>query len=159
MFSAGEVFDIAIQIERNGSAFYRGAMAFADDPASRRELQELAEMEDEHEQTFRELKERALGQQNPAEWFDPEGEASGYLQIIAGSKIFTAGTDPAAVLPENATMKDVLSFALEREQEAVLYFTGMKRAVPDGFGSEKIDDIIAQEMGHVVLLTRKLEAL
>jgi rubrerythrin len=159
MFSAREVFDIAIQIERNGSAFYRRAIELTDDPESQRELEELALMEDDHEKTFREIKERALGKQDEAAWFDPNGEAAGYLQVIAGSKIFAAGADVRAMLPENAAMKDILTYAVAREQESVLFFSGMKLAVPEGLGTGKIDEIIAQEMGHVVQLTRKLEAL
>ena len=159
MFSGREVFDIAIQIERNGSAFYRRAMDLAEDPATRRELEQLAEMEDQHEKTFRQLKERALGKGGEAEWFDPNGEAAGYLQVIAGSHIFAAGADAAALLPGKPAMKDVLSFALEREHESVLFFSGMKLAVPEALGSAKIEEIIVQEMAHAVLLAGKLEAL
>jgi len=159
VFHAGQIFDIAIQIERNGSAYYRRVIELTDDPANRRVLERLAAMEDGHEKTFRMLKERALGEQTGAGWFEPNDEVSGYLQAIAGGNIFKAGADAAAMLPKKATMKDVLTFALEREQESILFYSGMKRLVPEAFGSAKIDEIIGQEMGHVALLSRKLAAL
>ena len=159
MFGVEEVFDIAIDIERNGAAFYREAAAIVPGDAVRQELLDLAKMEDEHEETFRVMKRNALGDEALASWHDPEGEAAAYLQGIATGKVFSSGADAIRTLPQPPTIADVLRYAIERERESVLFFTGMRSTVPANLGSEKIDAIISQELGHVVLLTQKLERL
>ncbi len=58
VFSADEVLEMALQIERNGAAFYRRAAQGADDPDAAVLLRELGKMEEEHESLFRRLRER-----------------------------------------------------------------------------------------------------
>ena len=53
-------------------------------------------------------------------------------------------------------MGDVLRKAIELEKDAIIYYLGMKDAVPEDLGRDRIDRIIRQEMGHVVLLTARL---
>ena len=52
-FNADEVFKIAEQIEINGAKFYRSAAEKITDPEKKKLLIHLAEMEDEHIQTFK----------------------------------------------------------------------------------------------------------
>ena len=159
MFGVEEIFDIAMDIERNGAAFYREAAAVLADEAVRGELLELAKMEDEHEETFRVMKRSILGDETIAEWYDPEGEAAAYLRAVADGKVFGSVSGAIRALPQPPTVRDVLEYAVELERESVLFFTGMRNTVPDHLGSGKIDAIISQEMGHVVLLTQKLGRL
>ena len=55
-FNADEVLQIAIDIERNGAAFYRRAAQTEQFALSRAALLELAAMEDEHEKRFVEMR-------------------------------------------------------------------------------------------------------
>jgi len=55
-FNADEVFEIAEQIERNGAKFYRTVAENVTDADKRKILINLAEMEDEHEQTFKTMR-------------------------------------------------------------------------------------------------------
>ena len=55
-FNADEVFEIAEQIERNGVKFYRSAAEKIQDADKKKLLTDLAEMEVEHEQTFKALR-------------------------------------------------------------------------------------------------------
>ena len=52
-FNADEVFEIAEQIERNGAKFYRTSAKNISDVNNKNFLIQLAEMEDEHEKTFK----------------------------------------------------------------------------------------------------------
>ena len=55
-FNADEVFEIAEQIERNGVKFYKSAAEKIQDEDKKKLLNDLAEMEVEHEQTFKALR-------------------------------------------------------------------------------------------------------
>jgi rubrerythrin len=158
-FNAKEVFDIAIQIERNAAEFYRMAMTLVNDPDARKQLQDLAEMEDDHTDVFGELQAHLLSEEIKTQWFDPEGEAAAYLKVIAGKNIFDTSKDIRDVLPPAATMRDILELALKMEEISVLYYTGMQQMVPKDLGGDEIAALVAQEMSHVTLLTRKIQEL
>ena len=159
IFNAKEVFDIAIQIERNGADFYREAMTIADNPDARAQLKDLAEMEDTHIEVFTNLKDSLVDKNMTAEWFDPDGEAAAYLKVIAGKIIFDMSKDTTEVLPKHASMRDILEIALQMEKDSVLYYTGLQSVVPAELGVDKIKAITAQEMAHVTLLSRQLDEL
>ena len=72
-FNASEVFDIAVDIERDGAAFYRKAMGLVADEEMREELRQLAEMEDPHEMTFTSLKKQFVGEQSRSIGLIPMG--------------------------------------------------------------------------------------
>lgn len=78
-FDAKDIFEIAIEIERNGAVFYRNAAAVMSDEVTKRELLELAAMEDQHEHTFAALMARVVGNAPDAEWFNADSDAAQYL--------------------------------------------------------------------------------
>lgn len=160
MFSPAEVFDIAIQIERNGAAFYRKAAAMTKDENTQDELDQLAQMEDEHEATFLKLKKTLLGNEDQETgWYDPEDDAALYLQSFAAGQVFDMTKDISGVLTPHVTVRKVLELAIERERDSIVFFLGMKELVPAGRGAKKIDSIIKQEMSHITLLGRRLSEM
>jgi len=156
LFTPGELFDIAIQIERNGAAFYRKAAAGFTDDAIRAELESLADMEDDHEATFAALKERLTDASD--DWFDPDSDAAQYLESFTSGRIFDVSNAGADVGP-HPTLEAVLRQAIERERDSVMFYLGMKGFVPASEGTDKIDSIIRQEMGHITILERRLRAI
>ena len=158
-FNAAEVFDVAIQIELNGVAFYRKAAQYASDEAFRKELLDLGEMEQEHVADFTKLKQDLIGEQGEAEWFDPDGEAARYLEAFAEGNVFNVTDDASKALTEQPTVRDILDFAIERERDSIMFYVGVKELVPKKLGRDKIETIINEEMSHIVLLNRKLRRL
>jgi rubrerythrin len=154
LFTAGEVFEIAIEIERNGAGFYRKAAAATADASARHELLELAAMEDSHELTFTELKRDLVGDEPVIEWFDADSEAAIYLRNFAAGQIFDM-TKGMEVLP-GTPLPEVLQFALQRERDSVVFFLGLKEMMPVDDKRSLVDTIIKQEMGHIALLGRRL---
>lgn len=155
LFSAGDIFEIAIEIERNGAGFYRKAASQTSDTTARQELLELAAMEDDHEVTFTQLKRDLIGDDKTVEWYDAEDEAVLYLQNFAAGQVFDITKNPAEWLTPETTLKQVIEFAMQRERDSVLFFVGMKNLVPTGRGSVKIEAIIKQEMWHIALLSKR----
>ena len=70
-FNADEVFEMAERIERNGGRFYRAAAEKF--PAVRELLLELAEMEDDHERTFANMRAELSTKETAQTVFDPDG--------------------------------------------------------------------------------------
>jgi rubrerythrin len=88
--------------------------------------------------------------------FDPNNETGAYLQAMADGTIFTVEKDPFSDLTGDETVTRILKAAITREKDSVVYYEGMKYLVPDDLGKEKIDQIIREEMNHVVMLSQKL---
>ena len=152
-FSAGEIFEMAGQIERNGAKFYRRAAELAGDESTREMLLGLAEWEDSHERRFAELRNEFGGPDAAA----PGDEAALYLRAMADRKVFLS--DPAEALLGDEPMEDILNTAIGLEKDSIVFYQCMKDVVPPAAGKEGIDAIIKQEIGHVLDLTNQLEAL
>jgi len=56
-------------------------------------------------------------------------------------------------------MKEILKSAIEAEKDSIIFYLGMKDAVPEKLGKDKIEAIIKEEMGHVRLLSSELAGL
>ena len=152
-FNADEVFEMAEQMERNGAKFYRNAAGYTQDPANKKFLQELAAMEDEHEKIFKSMRAELSAKEKESTVFDPEGEATLYLRALADTRVFFEKEIDVT------SMKKILKSAIEAEKDSIVFYLGMKEAVPEKFGRAKLDHIIKEEMGHVRLLSGKLVEL
>ncbi len=155
-FNADEIFEMAEQIERNGAGFYRKAA----EPAGgegRDLLLRLAAMEDDHERTFAAMRAELAPGERQATAFDPDNEAVLYLQAMADGKVFAF--DPAEALSGQEPMEEILDVAIGLEKDSIVFYQSMKDVVPAAAGKEKLDGIIRQEIGHILDLTKQLEAL
>jgi rubrerythrin len=145
-FCLEEVFEMACQIERNGADFYKLAAEQASSEAARELFRELAEWEVRHEAAFRDMR-HALPEGARTEYYDPEGEAARYLDTMVKGKVFNA--KDATLLPP--TMSEIFRAAIAKEKDSILFYLGMKDAVPQG--REHLDRIIGEEMRHIRILT------
>ena len=152
-FNADEVFEIAEQIERNGAEFYRTAAENIADADKKKLLIDLAEMEDEHEQTFRTMRSELTQDEKILTTFDPEGESESYLRALADTRVFYEKEIPTT------SFKDILTTAITAEKESIVFYLGMKDVVPAHLGKQKLDEIIKEEMSHIKLLSKELMAL
>ena len=152
-FNADDIFEIAEQMERNGAKFYRTAAASMGDGPERAFLEKLAAMEDDHEKTFSQMRKHLNEAQKSATVFDPEGEAALYLRALADSRVFFEKDI------DTSSMEAILKDAITAEKDSIVFYLGMRDAVPVGMGREKLDEIIKEEMGHIRLLSRELSAL
>lgn len=157
-YNAEEVFRIAEQIERNGREFYQQAAGrFKND--TRQKLLQLSLMEQGHEAYFRGLRQELFKPGPSASSFDPDGEVERYLAALASGHIFDPNRKVEDVLAAQQSLKDILRFAIEREKESVLFYLGLKKLVPTELGKSRVDEIIDEEMSHIILLTDELFGL
>ena len=157
-FNAIEVFEIAERIERNGVKFYRKAAEGLSDEDIRQTLLSLAEMEAEHEETFANMRKQISHKERELITFEPENEMTLYLQAIANGHIFDLKKDPGEQLTGKETVEDILKLAIDAEKDSIVFYVGLKNFVPAKAGQDKVEEIIEEEMGHIVVLNQKLEA-
>ena len=156
-FNADELFLIAVQIEKNGAAFYRAA---ADNNASGRELLlDLAAMEDRHEALFEQMRATFLDASSNGPAFDPEGEAAAYLSTIAGTHVFDKRKEPKNLLKGSESFEEILRIAIGLEKDSIVYYVGLKDLVPTQPDRGQLDEIIREEMRHIILLNKVLSKL
>jgi rubrerythrin len=158
IFNADEVLKIAEQIERNGIEFYERAAERFDGDAARR-LRNLADMERTHEQAFATMRRELADAEQRLKAFDPEGEAGRYLAAFADGQIFAPRADAAALFGPESTERDILETAIGLEKDSVVFYVAIRDAVPEALGEDKINQIIQEEMAHIVLLSRTLASL
>ena len=152
-FNADEIFEMAEQMERNSEKFYKDAAATIGDEAHKKLLLELAAMEVDHEKTFKAMRSDLKATEKSATVFDPQGEAALYLRALVDTRVFFEKK------VDVSSMESILKAAIEAEKDSIVFYLGMKNAVPDKFGKDRIEGIIKEEMGHIRLLSRELAQL
>lgn len=149
-FNADEIFEMAMQIERNGALFYRQAAEGTSEPGTRELLLRLAEMEVDHEQRFEALRAGLTEKERTGVTFDPQNEAVAYLKALADTRVFFEKA------LDRSSLREVLKAAISAEKDSILFYLGMKDAVPESLGKGRLEGIIQEEMGHIRLLSREL---
>ena len=149
-FNIDEILKMAEEIEKNGAAFYRTAAAGAVDDAAKNLLNELATMEDQHENVFASLRAELSKAEKKSDTFDPGDETAQYLKSLADLRVFN---DKAIDI---TSLEDILNEAICAEKDSIAFYVGLRGLVPDNRGKEKVDTVIKEEMQHLVLLTDKL---
>lgn len=156
-FNAREVFDIGVQIEVNGKAFYEAAARKVAESRMRQFFLELANWEAQHIELFRQLRD-SLPPSAGEEAFDPAGEAALYLQAMADSHVFVKNQDVAGLAAGCKSAAEALDLAMVFEKDSVVYYSAMKKAVSGELGQEKIDRLLDEEIKHIgMLAARKRE--
>ena len=156
-FNAEEVLEIACQIERNGSIFYRAAADLVAMESSRSLLLQLADMEEGHEAVFEDMKSRT--EEFNDFLTDPDGIAAAYLKAIAGNHVFVSGEKPGDLFGPETTARDVLRAALNAEFASIAFFQGILDNIPSEFGRDKLKEVIMEEQEHVVIINKKIISL
>jgi rubrerythrin len=158
-FNADEVFEMAEQIERNGAKFYREAATLTSDQQTKNMFLRLAAMEDGHLRTFQQMRKGLSDQEKGGTTFDPEGEASLYLQAMADDRGYEGMRGRNVKLTGKESTTELLEIAIGAERNSILYYVGLREMVPTETGREKVQAIISEEVRHAADLRRQLAAL
>jgi len=120
------------------------------EPENKKFLLDLAIMEDEHEQTFKQMRSELTRDEKVLTTFDPDGESEGYLRSLADTRVFYEKDI------DTSSFKEILKSAITAEKDSIVFYLGMKDVVPGHLGRDKLDGIIKEEMSHIRLLSKKL---
>jgi rubrerythrin len=151
-YSLNEVVELAVQIERNGYAFYNEAVKRKDmDSKVVALLSELRDQELHHEKIFLHLRDdqdvMILGMSQ--DW-----ELVGYyMKSIIDSRLFNNPEAAINLATEAKNYHDILKYAISFEKETLLFFYSIYDNITDEKSRVIIHKIINEEISHVVRLT------
>jgi rubrerythrin len=151
-YSLNEVVELAVQIERNGYAFYNGALKRND--LEKREVDLITELRDQemhHEKIFLHLRDdqdvMLLGMSQ--DW-----ELVGYyMKSIVDSRLFNSPDAAIKLAADAGTFHDILKYAISFEKETLLFFYSIYDNITNDKSRVIIHQIINEEISHVVRLT------
>jgi rubrerythrin len=152
-FNADNIFEMAEEIERNGSFFYKNAAEKISDAELKKLLSSLSSMEDVHEKTFKEMRKNLSEQEKKSQIFDPNDEEALYLQSLADTKVFFNKEINLA------SAREVLLSAFTAEKDSILFYNAMRKFVPEHIGKKWVDSIIEEEKKHIILIGNELKKL
>ncbi len=142
-FNKEEILRFAVTIEKNGERFYRLAAEKLQSPRVRQLFQFLAREEVGHEQLFS----RLLSEVGPLEIDVRHSEDYlAYLEAYVQNVVFSNDKAEAALsgVIDEAT---ALGFAMQREQDSILFYLELRDLVPE---SERpaVEAVIEEERSH-----------
>lgn len=154
LLQATDMFEMAMQVERSGEAFYRAAAEKVDSHSVKGLFEDLALQEVKHYQLFRSLFESIRGR--PLMTAEQWHEYQGYLGATVQSAFFE-GPDRALAAAETVTgHQEAVRMAIEFEKETLLFFYDLTDIVPDS-GKRAVREIVEEERSHIRRLARMLQ--
>lgn len=132
--------------EINGSRFYSSVAEWSADEAIADGFKKLAVMELDHAMRI-----KALGEKYSQGGKSGDEKASNCLKAMA-SAYFSDPREEFRAPGGQLRFEDVLRTAIVAEKDAIAFYTGLKAVVHDESGKRTIEEIIAEEMEHIVWL-------
>jgi rubrerythrin len=156
-FNVDEIFEMAEEIERNGTKFYREAAKAAQDNAVQKMFTDLAAMEEGHEKIFSGMRKELTALMKEPTVFDPDNQVAKYLQTMADFHGMEGKAAPTQKFTGKESLEEVLRAALQAEKNSIAFYVGIKDLVSEKKGRDKVQAIIIEEMTHVSTLGGKLQ--
>ncbi len=150
-YSANEVIEIAVQIERSGYEYYQQALKRHDlDEETKKLLVFLGDQEKKHEQQFLKMRNDIdkIDLESSSQW----NEVTGFLKTIVASRIFS---DPESAIykAQNSNSKaELLKNAMQFEKDTLLYYHSLHSLTGEEHVKDTLEEIIVEEMSHIVRL-------
>ena len=143
MFSATELLDMAIKLEKNGEAVYRDAIAKVVKPELITMLEWMADEEVKHADFFSKLKlELEANGVNPF----MEKMSRELFDDILGDKNFSLKEVDFSLI-ENSD--DLIAVFIEFEKDSVIFYKVLEPFVEDSVARQQLKKIIEEENRHI----------
>jgi len=159
VYNAEEIYQIGIEIEKNGKAFYQAATEKVDDSDAKKLLSDLSKWEDNHISIFEKLQASLPEDATSAGSFDPDEESVRYLKAVADSHIFLQGKDAGELIETCKNVIEILKMALQFEKDSVVLYTSMRDMVPEHLGKDTVNRLANEEVTHVAFIQKQLSIL
>ena len=143
MFSAKEILDLAIKLEKNGEAVYRDAIAQVANPDLVPLLEWMADEEVKHADWFAELKHKLeTKNDNP---FAEEMSRELFNEML-GEKNFSLRDVDFSTIDNSETLIQVF---IEFEKDSIIFYEVLKPFVEDPVARQSLQKIIDEEKRHI----------
>jgi rubrerythrin len=158
-FNAAEVFQIAIEIEENGKAFYEKAQSVIQDPEVSKLFVDLANEEVQHKKKFESLKAQLPQEASKSTLSDLQNELNLYIKMVADEHVFRTREGVESQLTAVKNAGDALKLAIQFEKDSVIFFLSMQEATDETKGREFINLLVKEEQAHLRRLTLQLQKM
>jgi len=156
-FSADEVFEMGMDIEKNGEAYYQKAASLAKSAGVKAVFTDLMKQEQQHYKTFRELREKLPPKTSLPTVADPDSEEYLYLDALVKSRLFNNVHEAQSLAAKVGNEIEALKAALIFEKDTVLFFQTMKSMTDESLGKNEIDRLIEEEHNHIVRIAKAIK--
>ena len=151
-FSIQEVIEIAIEIEKNGAAFY-GALAKSADTERLRELYiYLSQEEKQHIIRFQEILASVGGYQISEAYYATQ--YMGYMKALADERVFKSDVSATEAADDARSPREAIGIAIGFEKESILFLKEMWELASES-DREAIQKLLDEEREHL----RRLSAM
>ncbi|MFC1594039.1 ferritin family protein [Candidatus Omnitrophota bacterium] len=150
VFRSSEIITVAIQIEKNGFAFFTKVKNKSRSFPVQELFKYLADEEIKHQHTFEELLKLAENYE-PAEAYP--GELRQYLEALAAENVFTNDATIKDMAQKTLSDKEAIQLGIGFEKDSIIFFTEIKKFIPEK-EQKLIDTIIEEEKLHLRKLTQ-----
>ena len=143
MFSANELLDMAIKLEKNGEAVYRNAIKKVVKPELIALLEWMAEEEVKHARFFSELKlELESSLANP---FMEEMSRELFDDLLGDKNFSLKEVDFSSI----ESSDDLINIFIEFEKDSVIFYKVLEPFVEDPIARRQLKKIIEEENRHI----------
>ena len=143
MFSANEILDLAIKLEKNGELVYRGAIEKVSNPELIRLLEWMADEEVKHANWFAELK-LELDQKGVNPFMEKMSRE--LFDDLLGDKNFSLKDVDFSSVSE---IDDLIAIFIEFEKDSVRFYQVLEPFIGDPVSLESLKKIIDEENCHI----------
>jgi len=151
--NALEIFEIAEQIEQNGARFYKRSAEIFGEPVICRIFLKLADWELKHKEIFSGMK-KQYAESNPGSGASGPERTLQQAKTMAGLAVFGIKPNPSDELSGKEGKSDILRRAIEKEKDSIVFYSGLRDFAPAASAKEKIDEIIREELRHIIILNK-----
>lgn len=152
-YSPRDLLTMAVQIEKNGEAYYLRMAEQSQQPEARKMFEYLAGQERGHVVDFQKIIESLGSDADRVPEAYREVAVEGYLEALANGKVFpnTASLDEATRSAKKIrTDAEALLHALQFEKDAIIFFGEVLAMLPGDHPDRKaVEELIRQEKVHI----------
>ena len=143
MFTANELLDIAVRLERNGDAIYRQAIEKVTNPELASLLEWMADEEGKHAEYFEEMKSEVTA--TPTNEVAEEFGRKLFNEMLGDQSFSLKDVDFSQIDQVN----DMITTFIEFEKDTVLFYKMLDAFVDDEENRETLKRIIGEENRHI----------
>jgi rubrerythrin len=145
-FSIQEIIEIAIEIEKNGEAFYRTLVESANTARLRDLFKYLSEEEKKHKVRFEEILKSVGGYQISEIYYATE--YMGYMKALADERVFTKDVFAPDIVKNLKSSKEAINLAIGFEKDSIIFLHEMQDMISDP-EKETVQRLLNEEREHI----------
>jgi rubrerythrin len=156
LFRAGEILEMAIQIERQGIRFYEVCASSTLQQDVLEVFRRLIEQERLHVDIFSRMKAGFVDYPLPETY---TGEMRSYVDSLVRDQVFYQTAEAFRNASDIKNPFKAIEFGVGFEKRSILFYSAIKEVIRDS-ETKVVDDVINQEHGHIrwlLGLRQKLE--